>query len=605
MTLKKLDCLSPRIFLFYNGNNRHNSKTGAVITIIMIIMSGVYVFYLFFNILQHNVSNFSSYKNYINEAGLYLFNDTGGIFHYFNIYDLNRQEFGPFNTRYVRVIMSRIYYKTYPNPLSENEHWVYDNCRDGYDNKNVEKGVIDGSFNKGVCLRHYYNKEKKKYFPIEDKENFKYPYLIHGSGRKDNLLLETVIEKCDNNSFTTNLLGPCGPEKEINEYLNIHKAIYFNLLEKQVDTENYKKSIYQYIYSISGSLDSINVPVNNVNLMPFFIELKRGIFLPKTEKIITYMFDDNRKTTWENSSNTNFLTIFDYWLVNSCQIIKGGYNNLYDILPNIGGIIQLIYYICFSFNYLFNKYIVIEDCNHLFFNLYNKENDNKETIYNKKIFQNCAHSFREKIKSQKFNHEIKKSGKNFCENEKKNKIILKENKKFTTEIVHKNEMVLSNMYNNEENNNSNDIIFDIPKYNELKNSSDMDSLSNKRRIIDIDDKIKNEKSTKIKDESSKLNFLYYQFVIQLQKYISHKNKEIKVEPLDSNLISRYITFLNYLLFRVGNKNHKKIFFILSRFRKKILGEENLFRSKIDLYHLEKYFNLKENKKPDIIELYNS
>ena len=166
-------------------------------------------------------------------------------------------------------------------------------------------------------------------------------------------------------------------------------------------------------------------------------------------------------------------------------------------------------------------------------------------------------------------------------------------------------MVLSNMYNNEENNNSNDIIFDIPKYNELKNSSDMDSLSNKRRIIDIDDKIKNEKSTKIKDESSKLNFLYYQFVIQLQKYISHKNKEIKVEPLDSNLISRYITFLNYLLFRVGNKNHKKIFFILSRFRKKILGEENLFRSKIDLYHLEKYFNLKENKKPDIIELYNS
>ena len=122
-------------------------------------------------------------------------------------------------------------------------------------------------------------------------------------------------------------------------------------MEKQVDTENYKKSIYQYIYSISGSLDSINVPVNNVNLMPFFIELKRGIFLPKTEKIITYMFDDNRKTIWENNSNTKFLTIFDYWLVISCQIIKGGYHNLYDILPNIGRIIQLIYYICFSFNY--------------------------------------------------------------------------------------------------------------------------------------------------------------------------------------------------------------------------------------------------------------
>ena len=43
--------------------------------------------------------------------------------------------------------MSRIYYKSYPNSLSENEHWVYDNCRDGYDNRNIEKGVIDDSFN--------------------------------------------------------------------------------------------------------------------------------------------------------------------------------------------------------------------------------------------------------------------------------------------------------------------------------------------------------------------------------------------------------------------------------------------------------------------------
>ena len=543
-----------------------------------------------------------SYKNYINEAGLYLFNDTGGIFHYFHIYDLDRQEFGQFNTKYIRVIMSRIYYKSYPNPLSENEHWVFDNCRDGYDNKNVEKGVIDDSFNKGACLRHYYNKEKKKYFPIEDKENFKYPYLIHGSGRKDNLLLETVIEKCDNNSFTTNLLGPCGPEKEINEYLNIHKAIYFNLLEKQVDTENYKKSIYQYIYSISGSLDSINVPVNNVNLMPFFIELKRGIFLPKTEKIITYMFDDNRKTTWENSSNTNFLTIFDYWLVNSCQIIKGGYNNLYDILPNIGGIIQLIYYICFSFNYFFNKYRVIEDCNHLFFKLYNKENDDKETIYNKKTFQKCVLSFREEIKFKNLNNEIKKKGKNF--NEKKKKNNFQEKKKITTDMIFKNDLI-NNLNINEENNNSNDIIFEMSKNNVIKNSSDIDIISNQRRIIVLRDKIKNEKSTKMKDESVNLNFLYYQFVYQLQKYISHKNKEIKIEPINSNIISQYIIFFNYILFKAGNENQKRIFFILSKFREKILSEENLFRTKIILYHLEKYFNIKENTKPDIIELYNS
>ena len=45
MHLKYLDCLSPKIFLFYNGKNRHISKTGGGITIIMIIISGLYTFY--------------------------------------------------------------------------------------------------------------------------------------------------------------------------------------------------------------------------------------------------------------------------------------------------------------------------------------------------------------------------------------------------------------------------------------------------------------------------------------------------------------------------------------------------------------------------------
>ena len=171
-------------------------------------------------------------------------------------------------------------------------------------------------------------------------------------------------------------------------------------------------------------------------------------------------------------------------------------------------------------------------------------------------------------------------------------------------MIFKNDLI-NNLNINEENNNSNDIIFEMSKNNVIKNSSDIDIISNQRRIIVLRDKIKNEKSTKMKDESVNLNFLYYQFVYQLQKYISHKNKEIKIEPINSNIISQYITFFNYILFKAGNENQKRIFFILSKFREKILSEENLFRTKIILYHLEKYFNIKENTKPDIIELYNS
>ena len=91
----------------------------------------------------------------------------------------------------------------------------------------------------------------------------------------------------------------------------------------------------------------------------------------------------------------------------------------------------------------------------------------------------------------------------------------------------------------------------------------------------------------------------------MQEFIFHKNNEIKYEPLNQNIISQFITFYNYFLSLIGNKNANRIFYILNKCREKILGEENLFRTKIILYHLEKYFNIKEIEKIDILELYNN
>ena len=626
MLLKYIDYLSPRISLFYNGYKSHTSSIGAILTIIMAISSGVYVFYLIYNIVEHNVSNFMFYKNYLSDAGLYFFNDTGGIFHYFQLYDYQNQVYGQYNSKYVRFFMSRVNYKDYQEEsLLNNEHWVYDKCRDDLDNKNLPKEIFteNAAFNKGVCIRYYYDNKRGKYFPIEDKENFKYPYLIHGSGNRDNLLLETVVEKCDNKSITTNILGPCGDENEIKNYLNIHKAIFFQLLEKQVNTENYSKSIYEYIFSITGSLDNLNVPVNNVNFIPFFIELKKGIVLPNKEKIITYLFDDNRKATFNNNINRNHLAIFDYWLVNSCQVIKGGYNNLYDILPNIGGIIQLIYYIFYSLNYLHNRYIVIQDCNKLFFRIYCKDFDEKEEIINKKHFTNYVNSIRDEIKIKRSKSQLKRKSKimdkkDFIFEYKENNNKLKESKIVKTDInsnknifkyvkKDKNELISnSNILSN-----SNDLILEIQKKNDIPFTTNIDAIRNKKNIIFKKHRFnKNESNTKIIEEfklnkNKKMDFLYYQFAYQLQEYIYHKNNELKYEPLNLHIVSRFINFFNYFLSLIGNKKKNRVFFIFNKFREKILGEENLFRTKIYLYHLERYFYLREIDKIDILELYDN
>ena len=348
--------------------------------------------------------------------------------------------------------------------------------------------------------------------------------------------METVVEKCDNESIITNILGQCGDEKEIEEYLKLHKAIFFQLLEKQVNTDNYKNSIYQYIYSISGSLDSINVPVNNVNLMPFFIEIKKGIFLPEKIKIITYLFDENRKTTFENSKNIKFLAIFDFWMVNTCQIIKGGYNNLYDILPNIGGIIQLIYYLFFCFNYCYNKYTIIQDTNKLFFNLYNKEYEEKENNHNKKLFTNYVKSIRDEILLRRRKSKLKRSSrieyKNNFRNLKEKYDFLKKNKMSKTDInIFKDDSKYKGMDKNDIINytnmsNSNDLILDLPKKNIVSNTTHIDNVKNKKNIIILKDNFKsNEKITKRKEDlnpnkNRKMDFLYYQFTYQLQEFLS-------------------------------------------------------------------------------------
>ena len=160
-------------------------------------------------------------------------------------------------------------------------------------------------------------------------------------------------------------------------------GIFVQLLEKQVITNNYEQPIFEYISGISGALNLNHVPVNNLNIAPFHIEIKTGILFPRSEKIVTYFLENNRREFWETNENNNILAIYDYWLQNSSQKIKGGYSTLYDILPSIGGIIQLIYYIFYSLNFIYNRYIVIQDCNKSFFRKYNSEDIRNSLIKSK------------------------------------------------------------------------------------------------------------------------------------------------------------------------------------------------------------------------------
>jgi hypothetical protein len=67
----------------------------------------------------------------------------------------------------------------------------------------------------------------------------------------------------------------------------------------------------------------------------------------------------------------------------------------------------------------------------------------------------------------------------------------------------------------------------------------------------------------------------------------------------------YFDFIKSFLNVCGKKEENKSFDLINKFRNKLLSEEHFFRSFINLYLLEKIFQIDELHKFEINELYNN
>ena len=400
MPLKDFDYLSPKISLFYYGRRRHSAIFGGILTIIMIIICFVYVIYLFLEVYLHTSSTFQYYRHFFKDAGIYSFNNTQGIFHFFQIYNPKNNSQVSFNSKYIRLFMSYIQeeYKTNPELLSENDHWVYDDCRQGIDNKYLSEELFkDIPFTNGLCLRYYYNSNIREYYPKEDIENFIYPNISNLGVNMDNSI-GTIIERCNNNSVLTKLFGSCGDEIQIDNYFKNNYGINFNILAHEITPSNYGKQIYNFIYGISNPMKKKKTIETNLIITPLKIDFKGGIFFPKKKQNQTYTLYETYPADEERNENSRVLSIYNFCLTQSGYVFKSSYLTIYDSFPKIGGIIQLIYYIFFGINFIYNRFTIIDDTKKLFFTLHNDEKINGGGQIKK--FQNIVKSLRKKHKNQ-------------------------------------------------------------------------------------------------------------------------------------------------------------------------------------------------------------
>ena len=655
LKLKDLDFLSQEISLFYYGRTRHSANFGGLLTLIMIVLCLIYILYLIIDIYMHSLSSIQFYRYNFDEPQIYSFNNTQGIFHFFQIYNpKNNSHFSYFNPKYIRLFMSNIQeeYKSNPELLSKNDHWVYDDCRDGIDNKLLPQELFKYiSFKNGLCLRYYYDSKIKLYYPIEDSQNFKYPYLTN-IGINLNYSISTIIEKCNNNSILTKLFGLCGEENDIDNYFKDNYGINLNILTHEIIPGNFNKEISNFIIGIPRIMKKDKIMDIKLIFAPLKNYIREGLFLPIAKENITYTFLENYSVNEYKSENSRILSIYKFNLVQTGYIFKIIYRTIYDSFPKIGGIIQLIYYIFFGINYIFNRFKIIDDTKKLFFTLNNEERINGGEYIIK--FSNIVNELRRKHllkhSSTKILKNISDFKKDTCYDKPQIKSKLTHN--FKESCLRKN-IDLDNSksqsifpFISEKNTNSNSNLKNKIKNNMNNISEDNDKFDKRSLNLDMNHQIKEEiiikridnisknknqshknanskgkkkfKSQKISKKSFNKHFFQMgtsnynlldndilNFKILLRKYFNYKKRSFLYERMTVDKINHFFTIGNYIASLFCYKEPRNYYKTMENFRKKLLSEEHFFRTHNYLYLFEKYFDLQESKKIDIIELYKN
>ena len=605
--INKIDFLSPPITLFHLERRTHTSKVGGFLVILMILIIIFYISLQLYDLISHRKITTIFHKKFEFEAGYYSFNSSS-IFHFIQIFSSeNGGYFDKYDSKYIRAYTTYVRSNFSYENLDLYDHWVFDICRKGIDDKGLEPYLFNNieNFTNAVCIRHYYNSTEKKYYSIEDK-GFLWPYLEHGTAQKNNIYLTTIIEKCSNNSKMNDIFGKCPPQKDIDDYLSKYFAFYFYFTDMQVDPTNFSYPVQKYIQVISTGIVNSNIFAENyLHFSPLRVKTIIGSIVGTSNHINSFFFDFNHKGFANNNEKNFIITKFYHLMENTVQIYERKYNNIYDILAEIGGEMQFIFYIFYWINYAYNKYIIAYDTNSLFFsirgdNLYNEESKNfnlnqfkKKSLRNIRCIPDGINpNINDKIKIQ-----------NFLESEPGNENV---KNKYSDKFLKKYDLPTQAIKRINTNYNSSNILLQeksIVENLENINNSIVEEIRTKNinnKIYDKNNKINKNRKGKRHSNGDIINKMPLS-IKYLNKIEHKKKKSVKITDLKLKAIKyfSYIDFLKTLIFKKEKESHN----FMRVFRKHLLSEEHLFKSHIKIIFLEKQHNFTGEEKTNALECF--
>ena len=610
--MKAIDFLSPPITLFHLERRTHTSKIGGILVIMMFCMYIAYISYLLVHLITHSKITLIYYKKFQFEAGYYSFNSSS-IFHFIQIYSANNGGyFDKFETKYIRAYTTYIQTENIEANLEFYDHWVFDSCENNIDNKDLKPSIFQNveNFTNAICIKHFYNSTEKKYYLLGE-EGFIFPHLEHGLAHRNNIYLTTIVQKCNNNSKINDLFGSCPPQEEIDNYLKKYHFLYLYFTDTQIDPNNYEYPIQQYLQTITTIIGNERTYIESfIHFSPIKLKTRQGSLFEETYEDNSFGFDYNRKGSAENSKDFFVLTKYYHLLQNNVQIYERRYDNIFDLLSEIGGVIQSIFYLFFWLNYIYNRYIIAYDTNSLFFTVkYNNEKKQNSNKYNK----NTKKSIKKFVSLENFHKEnlkfnIFKTNRLELPQKIQNNLILKQN------IAPNNAYPMSSFQINHILNNK--TIINHPKLlsNNEENSSSFVLKENSSAIINkssnnkensllyfnsVDEKIKKSLTGFIRKEEIEKFWMNKKSLARIDHKHTEFHKILEKQKIKTVKNITFFEFVKNLIFE--NKNGNNSFLI--KFRKHLLSEEHLFKSHIKTVLLEKHLKYNETDATNIYECY--
>jgi hypothetical protein len=346
------------------------------------------------------------------------------------------------------------------------------------------------------------------------------------------------------------------------------------------------------------------------------LKTNMGSLLGKTYDNDSYCFNYNRKGSADNQKNLFTLTKYYHLLQNNVQIYERSYNNIFDLLSEIGGVVQSIFYIFFWMNYIYNRYIIAYDTNSLFFSV--KENNEKKIKHNKelnfdempkKIDLNITNKLKKPLKKFESvrNYDINKRVRFNLFKEYNNSIIKEKSESKDCYLIKSINLDKSINFKTNINSDQNSSISQLKNNSNIINNIKKNVLEAENNKLNIN-KIKNISNDKMKKALTgfmkKEEINKFWLTRESLAKIDHKQKNLEEILENSNKKAiKQISFIKFLK-DIILENTKGSNYFLIKFRKHLLSEEHLFKSHVKIILLEKQCKLNKNDNTNVFECFN-